>query len=120
MEHATTLTIIVPVYNVAQHLRQCLVSLSEQMEGDDYEVLLVNDASTDNSRGICSTWCDTHPRFRLLCHAANQGLSAARNTGLQAAAGTYIAFADSDDFLAPLTLQRALRAMGDADVVEFP
>ena len=91
------LSIIVPVYNVAQYLRHCLQSLSEQGL-EDYEVILVNDASRDNSRGICSEWCTNHPQFRLVCHEVNRGLSEARNTGIKIATGKYVMFLDSDDF----------------------
>lgn len=113
------LSVIVPVYNVHQWLRHCLQSLLEQ-ELDDYEVILVNDASRDNSQGICSEWCSQYPQFRLINHRQNLGLSAARNTGIDAACGEYITFVDSDDFLAPGTLSYALDDIGDADVLEYP
>ncbi len=115
-----SLSVIVPVYNVAQHLRQCLVSLDGQWDEDCYEVLLVNDASMDNSRGICSEWCAEHPCFRLINREQNGGLSEARNTGLREAKGDYLAFCDSDDFIASDTFRHALNVIGDADVVEFP
>lgn len=114
-----TLSVIVPVYNVAQYLRHCLQSLTEQdLEG--YEVILVDDASYDNSRGICIEWCADHPQFRLIVHEANKGLSEARNSGIQEARGEYIAFVDSDDFLAPGTLGSCLQEIEEADVVEYP
>ncbi len=114
-----TLSIIIPVYNVAQYLRHCLQSILEQGL-DNYEVLLVNDASHDNSRGICSEWCETHPQFRLLNHEANMGLSMARNTGLQAAQGYYVTFVDSDDYLQEGTLATVLASMQQTDVAEYP
>ena len=113
------MSIIVPVFNVSPYLRRCLQSLTEQGL-DDYEVLLVNDASHDNSLAICQDWCRDHPQFRLLEHSTNRGLSEARNTGLSEAHGEYVAFADSDDYLAPQTLSQALARMEGADVVEFP
>lgn len=114
------LSIIVPVYNVGQYVRHCLQSLLDQ-NLEDYEVLLINDASTDNSRGICSEWCEEHPTFRLINHERNIGLSAARNTGLQEAVGEYITFIDSDDFLAPDTYNTLLENMREeADVIEYP
>lgn len=114
-----TLSIIIPVYNVAQYLRRCLESVTQQGV-HDYEVLLVNDASYDNSLGICIEWCQTHPQFRVISHPANRGLSEARNTGILQAKGTYLAFLDSDDFLAPGTLSSLLSYLQQADVVEFP
>lgn len=114
------LSIIVPVFNVFDHLRQCLLSLSEQGLYD-YEVILVNDASRDNSRGICAEWCATHPAFRLINHSENRGLSEARNTGISHAQGEYITFVDSDDFLATDTLARVWAQMGEeVDVIEYP
>lgn len=114
------LSVIVPVYNVAPYLRHCLQSLSEQGV-DDYEVILVNDASRDNSRGICSEWCADHSQFRLLNHAQNMGLSEARNTGLREARGEWVTFVDSDDYLEPMTLSQVLEeACNDVDVVEYP
>lgn len=113
------LSIIVPVYNVAPYVRHCLQSLLEQGL-QQYEVILVNDASYDNSRGICSEWCREHPQFRLVNHETNRGLSEARNTGLQEARGVYVTFVDSDDFLQPGTLTACLQFIGDADVLEYP
>lgn len=113
------LSVVVPVYNVHQWLRHCLQSLTEQGL-ESYEVILVNDSSRDNSQGICSEWCESHPEFHLINHERNQGLSAARNTGIKEARGEYITFVDSDDFLAPLTLSTLLSEMGDADVIEYP
>lgn len=114
------LSVIVPVYNVHQWLRHCLQSLLEQGLANDYEVILVNDASRDNSQGICSEWCSEHPQFRLINHTENRGLSEARNTGIAEAKGEYITFVDSDDFLAPDTLKCALEDIADADVLEYP
>lgn len=114
-----TISIIVPVYNVGSYLPHCLQSILDQGL-DDYEVLLVNDASHDNSGGICIEWCAAHPQFRLINHATNRGLSEARNSGLDQAGGTFIAFVDSDDFLAPGTLRAVLSQMEEADAAEFP
>lgn len=114
------LSIIVPVYNVVQYLRHCLQSLTEQGL-QDYEVILVNDGSRDNSLGICSEWCQSNPYFRIVNHTENKGLSEARNTGIREAKGEFITFVDSDDFLAPNTLSEVLNAFDeDTDVVEYP
>ena len=113
------LSIIVPVYNVAQHLPQCLQSILEQ-ELESYEVLLINDGSYDNSAGICLEWCAMHNEFHLISHDRNRGLSEARNTGIREATGKYITFVDSDDYLAPGTLEACLRDIGEADVIEYP
>lgn len=114
------LSIIVPIYNVAQYLRHCLQSLTEQGL-EDYEVILVNDASRDNCRAICSEWCQEHPKFRLINHEVNRGLSEARNTGIQEAQGEWITFVDSDDFLDTDTLSHVMRTQDKGvDVLEYP
>ena len=113
------LSVIVPVYNVAAHLERCLQSL-EQQGLDDYEVILVDDASRDQSNAICRKWCESHPQYILLVHNNNRGLSEARNSGLCQATGKCITFVDSDDYLASGTLGENLRLMVDADVLEYP
>ena len=113
------LSIIVPVYNVAPYLRSCLQSISEQRL-ENFEVLLVNDASRDNSMSICRDFCSEHAEFRLLNHERNLGLSEARNTGLRAATGEYVTFVDSDDLLAPDTLRMVMEDVGEADAAEYP
>nr|MCR4921788.1 glycosyltransferase [Bacteroidaceae bacterium] len=116
---AALISIIVPVYNVAPYLGRCLQSIVAQGL-DDWEALLVNDASRDNSLAICNEWARREPRFRVVSHDKNKGLSEARNTGLRLATGKYIAFVDSDDSLTPNTLSEAMRAIEGAEVVEFP
>ena len=98
------LSIIVPIYNVSPYLRKCVDSLLMQ-DISDYEVILVDDGSTDNSGAIADELVDA---FRLsplasrlemrVIHQANAGLSAARNTGIAAAQGEYVCFVDSDDY----------------------
>ena len=104
------LSIIVPIYNVAAYLRKCVDSLLAQ-DISDYEIILVDDGSTDNSGAIADEILNA---FRLsplasrldmrVIHQQNAGLSAARNTGIQAAQGDYIMFVDSDDYLQPNVL----------------
>ncbi|MBR4194187.1 MAG: glycosyltransferase [Oscillospiraceae bacterium] len=99
-------SVIVPVYNVADYLSACVVSLLSQ-RCDDWELILVDDGSTD---GICPVLCDelaaAHPELIRTIHQENGGLGAARNTGLEAAKGDYLLFVDSDDTLEPQTLER--------------
>lgn len=89
------LSFIVPVYNVAPYLRKCVDSLLAQ-DYDNYEIILVDDGSTDNSPQICDELAK-RPLIRVI-HQENGGLSAARNTGIKAAKGEYICFVDSDDY----------------------
>ncbi|MDN3652658.1 glycosyltransferase [Thalassotalea ponticola] len=94
------LTIVVPVYNVEDYLARCLVSISEQgLNNSEYEVICVNDGSTDNSKDIALEHSNLFVNFRLIC-IENAGLSNARNIGLQHSRGEYVYFIDSDDFLA--------------------
>lgn len=114
-----TLSVIVPVFNTADTLERCVSSiLSQQVDG--LELILVDDGSTDSSPALCDRLSGADDRVRVI-HRANGGLSAARNTGIDAATGTWIAFADSDDELAPDTLSANLElATDDVDLVEFP
>lgn len=97
----TWLSILVPIYNVADFLDDCLMSIMPQLD-DGCEVILVDDASTDNSLTIAQDWAERFPtKITLLQHEKNQGLSAARNTMLEVAKGDYIWFLDSDDRLSP-------------------
>lgn len=114
-----TLSVIVPVFNSADTLERCVSSiLSQQVDG--LELILVDDGSTDGSPALCDRLSGADDRVRVI-HRANGGLSSARNTGIDAATGTWIAFADSDDELAPDTLSANLElATDDVDLVEFP
>ena len=113
------LSIIIPVYRVEATLDRCLASVTAQMEAD-WEVILVDDGSPDQCPQLCDEWARRDGRVRVI-HKANGGLSDARNAGLDAARGDLIAFADSDDEVAPGTYREAVGALDDAtDIVEFP
>ena len=93
------LSVIIPVYNCEKYLDECLSSLTRQGLNDkEYEVLIVNDGSTDKSAEIALSYCEKYHNFHLL-NQKNQGVSAARNKGLDSARGKYIAFIDSDDYV---------------------
>lgn len=111
------ISIVVPVYNVEKYLRECLDSLLGQ-EFQDCEILLVNDGSTDLSPAICQEYAARDGRVRVI-HQENQGLSAARNTGIEAAQGEYLLFVDSDDYLpeGALSTLHALAVEHHADFV---
>lgn len=91
------ISIIVPVYNVERYLDNCISSILEQ-SFTDFELIIVNDGSKDNSGRICDEYKDRDFRIKVI-HQENSGLSAARNAGIQASQGTYITFIDSDDFI---------------------
>lgn len=89
-------SIIIPVYNVEKYLTKCIEGVFMQTY-TDYEVLLVDDGSTDSSSSICDNLADNSRKIRVI-HQKNQGLSAARNTGIDNAIGEYLIFLDSDDY----------------------
>ena len=89
------LSVIVPVYNVERYLPRCLESLLRQgLEAEEYEVICVNDGSSDNSALVLTDYAQLYPRIVKVIHQRNQGLGPARNTGMAAAQGEYIAFVD--------------------------
>ena len=93
------ISVIVPVYNVSSYLDRCMQSLVGQTYRN-LEIILVDDGSTDDSGALCDLWAQRDSRIRVI-HRRNNGLSQARNTGLDAATGEYITFVDSDDILCP-------------------
>ena len=99
MNRDTKISIIVPVYNVEEYLARCVDSVLAQTY-ENLEVILVDDGATDTSGSICDDFAAKDSRVRVI-HKENGGLSSARNTGLEAATGEYIAFADSDDWIEP-------------------
>ncbi len=110
-------SLIVPVYNVSRYLRRCLDSLSVQ-DYDHYEVICVNDGSTDDSGDILNEYAG-RSHFKVITQE-NRGLGGARNTGLAEATGDYIWCIDSDDWIAPDALSRickAIEAKPEAGVV---
>ena len=117
------LSIIVPVYNVERHLHRCLESIAVQMCGD-YELILVDDGSTDRGGAMCDDFAQAHPELNVVVvHQPNGGLSAARNRGLEVARGSYVTFIDSDDCIAPQTLAHNvdfLVAHPEVDMLEYP
>lgn len=93
------ISVIVPCYNVKDYLEECVESLLVQ-SFDSYEILLVDDGSSDDTSAIVDRYADKYPNVRAI-HKQNGGLSSARNAGLDAAKGDYIAFVDSDDLVYP-------------------
>lgn len=92
-------SILVPVYNVEKYLGQCVESLLNQTYNGKYEIILVDDGSTDSSGRLCDEYAKNHPEKIRVIHKENEGLVSARQAGIEAAAGEYSLFADSDDFV---------------------
>lgn len=93
-------TLAIPIYNQEHFLHRCMHSILSQTDGD-YEVLLIDDGSTDDSPGICDAYGAEHPERIRVIHKPNGGLSSARNAGIDAARGDFIIFPDPDDWVEP-------------------
>ena len=113
------LSIIIPVYKVEQTLRRCVESISIA-DSYDYEILLVDDLSPDSSEELCDELAEKDTHIRVIHRKENGGLSAARNTGIEAATGDIITFVDSDDYLQRDTYNDVLPLAEKYDIVEFP
>ena len=92
------LSVVIPIYNAEKHLKECVDSVLDQTYRD-YEMILVDDGSTDGSKAICREYAERYPFVKVISQS-NAGASAARNAGLRAAKGEYVHFIDSDDMLA--------------------
>ncbi len=110
-----TLSFIVPVYNTAPYLRRCLDSILSQT-GADFEILAVDDGSTDESPEILKEYSASHPQLFFHLTKKNGGLSDARNFGLAKARGKYVAFVDSDDYLHPDFLSLTVKKMEEENL----
>lgn len=93
------ISVIVPIYNAERYLKKCVDSILAQTF-QDFEILLIDDGSTDLSGSICDSYADTDNRVRVF-HKPNEGVSQARNDGVRQAVGEYFAFSDSDDTVEP-------------------
>lgn len=107
-------SVIIPVYNVEEYLADCLTSIQNQTL-KDIEIICVDDGSTDSSLSILCQAAEADPRICVLVQK-NSGLSAARNTGIQAARGKYLYYLDSDDMLEPDALQFLIDTVEDNDL----
>jgi glycosyltransferase involved in cell wall biosynthesis len=115
------ISVILPVFNVAGYIEECLDCISNQDFSGEFEVILIDDCSPDNSVDICRQWVQRNPqRFRLIENAQNLGVSATRNRGLDAAAGEYFMFVDPDDLLPTQALSALYHAAerSGADIVK--
>ena len=103
------ISVIVPVYKVESYLNRCVQSIVDQTY-TNLEIILVDDGSPDNCPAICDAWAERDNRIKVI-HKPNGGLSDARNAGMAAATGEYIAFVDSDDWINPEMYEKLLDRM---------
>lgn len=113
------ISVIIPVYNAEKYLRQCIDSVLSQTY-INYEIILVDDGSKDNSLAICNQYKDSNENIKVF-HKENGGASSARNVGIKEANGKYIYFLDSDDYIENNTLQKLVMCLieNSADLVFF-
>ena len=116
-----TVSIIMPVYQVSDYVERCLLSVMKQ-DYSDIECIIVNDATKDDSILKCEKLiCDYHGpiRFKIIHHPMNRGLSAARNTGINAATGDYLYYLDSDDEITPDCIGKLVAPIMEDDTIEM-
>lgn len=112
------ISIVIPVYNVAPYIEDCLQSVMNQTWQDSLECILVDDCGTDDSMQLIEQRLQTYMGkidFRVIHHQQNRGLSAARNSGIDAVTGDYVYFLDSDDEITPDCIERLARPLQDKD-----
>lgn len=118
MRNNIFISIIIPVYNVEKYISECLNSILERQNFHDFEVLLIDDGSTDSSSDICDKYSEGDHRVKVI-HKDNGGASAARNEGIKRAEGKYILFIDSDDYIKDGSMEKIASAVshdGEADL----
>ena len=110
------LSVVIPVYNIEDYIGKCLDSVLAQTY-QNYEVIIVDDGSTDGTAGVCDEYAQKDERIRVI-HKKNEGVSATRNLGLKLVTGDYITFIDSDDFVDKLYLEVLYKSLteNDADI----
>ena len=113
------ISVVLPVYNVEEYLRQCLDSLANQTF-EDFEVICVNDGSGDSSLSILEEYASEDERFKIISQE-NKGLSGARNTGMDYIKGKYTIFVDSDDWLELNALEKLYNKITalDSDILMY-
>ena len=114
LENQPLISVIVPVYKVEKYLHRCVDSILNQTYRN-LEIILVDDGSPDNCGTICDEYAAKDSRIRVI-HQENAGVSAARNAGLDACTGEYVAFVDSDDYIMPEMYETMLSALLEKNV----
>lgn len=113
------LSIVIPVYNIERYIEKCIQSVIEQ-DYDAYELLLIDDGSTDSSGEICDRYAASNSKIKVF-HKENGGLSSARNYGLERAKGLYISFLDGDDYIDDMIFSKTMKRLKEdrSDIAVF-
>lgn len=111
------ISIIIPMHNAEKYILSTLVSIKDQ-SFRDYECIIVNDGSTDNSLSVCKDWIKNDDRFKIYSKN-NEGVSVARNFGLKKAQGDYIHFVDADDILSPSLYENLINNIEEEELIAF-
>src|SRR3712207_285037 len=109
LEEKKLISVIVPVYNSEKYIGKCITSILGQSY-ENIEVILINDGSTDGSGRLCDEYAEKDKRIKVI-HQPNTGPSAARNSGIRAAAGDFIQFVDGDDAIEPFMTETMAASM---------
>ncbi len=113
----TVITVVVPVRNGMPWLEEQLQALTDQECAEDWEVVVADNGSTDDSAAVAQRWADQHSMFRVIDASGVRGAPAARNAGVRAAKGELLAFCDADDVVRPGWLSSCVKALEEVDVV---
>ena len=119
-----SISVVVPIYNKQPTLRDCIESLINQtMDDGEYEIVLVDDGSSDDSLSICDEYVGVFPNLTII-HEENSGVSHARNAGIRKSRGEFIGFLDADDTLEPQSLEEIVRLFAtlsnEVDIITYP
>ena len=114
MSNKPLLSVVIPIFNTEKYINRCINSIILQ-KFENYEILLVDDGSNDQSPQLCDKWCLKEDRIRVI-HKDNHGLGEARNTGIDNALGEYICFFDSDDYIKPGLFQKFSKSISNRKV----
>ncbi len=109
-------SVILPVFNKEDYLERCILSIQKQTFRD-YELVIVNDGSTDNSKAIIERLTHHFENIKTFHFQENKGVSAARNHGINHAEGEYLYFVDADDYISPVTIDILLKTIGNEEVL---
>lgn len=120
-ESRFTISVVVPIYNVARYLHEAIESIARQTIGfeDNIQLILVDDGSSDESAEICKSYVEKFPNNVIFIRQKNAGVSAARNAGMKKATGEYITFFDADDMWATNAFERAVHFLDTNNSVDF-